>query len=78
MKQPPVDGIVKFWRNEKGWGAISSAELPEGRDAWVSFSAIEMDGYRTLREGQRVQFRYHAARQDSFDFVADWVLPLPE
>jgi CspA family cold shock protein len=70
------DGVVKFWREEKGWGAISSADLPAGRDAWAHFSVIDMEGYRSLTEGQRVEFRYHPARQDSFDFVADWVKPL--
>lgn len=71
------EGIVKFWREEKGWGAISSPDLPEGRDVWVHFSAIDAQGYRSLSDGQRVRFRYHPARQDSFDFVADWVKPMP-
>ena len=69
-------GVVKFWREEKGWGAISSPDLPEGRDAWAHFSAVEMAGYRTLAAGQPVEFHYHPARQDSFDFLADWVKPL--
>ncbi len=66
-------GVVKFWKTDKGWGAISSAELPAGRDAWAHFSMIEAEGFRALREGQQVLFRYHAAEQDSFRFVADWV-----
>lgn len=68
-------GVVKFWHAEKGWGAISSADLPEGRDAWAHFSMIDMPGYRTLRPGQEVEFRFRAQRQDSFDYVADWVRP---
>ena len=63
-------GIVKFYRAEKGWGAISSDELPPGRDAWVGFSAIDMTGYRYLEAGEPVEFDYVAAQQDSFNFVA--------
>ena len=37
-------GTVKFFKEDKGWGAISSPDLPDGFDAWVHFSAIEMDG----------------------------------
>jgi cold shock CspA family protein len=34
-----------------------------------------MDGYKELIAGQAVEFTFHPARQDSFDFVADWVRP---
>ncbi|MFD0000510.1 cold-shock protein [Nocardia sp. NPDC127526] len=63
-------GIVKFYNAEKGWGAISSPELPPGCDAWVHFSAIEGDGFRELAAGERVSFEYEAARQDSFRYRA--------
>lgn len=55
---------------------ISSSDLPEGRDAFAHFSALDLPGYRTLTAGQRVEFRFHEAQQDSFEFVADWVKPL--
>lgn len=66
-------GVVKYWKPDKGWGAISSADLPPGRDAFAHFSAVEAEGYRELRQGQKVLFRYRPAEQDSFRFVADWV-----
>ena len=44
---------MKWFSNEKGYGFI---ERSEGGDVFVHHSAIEMDGYRTLTEGQRVQF----------------------
>ncbi|WP_344867679.1 cold-shock protein [Amycolatopsis ultiminotia] len=69
-------GTVKFFRTEKGVGAIASPELPAGFDAWVHFSAIEMDGFRTLDEGDQVEFEYRAAEQDSFRFVATRVRKL--
>jgi CspA family cold shock protein len=71
-------GTVKFWKAEKGWGAISSDELPAGRDAWVHFSAIDSPGYKTLEPGQEVEFTFAAARQDSFDFRAVTVRPVAE
>lgn len=61
-------GVVKFFRAEKGWGAISSDELPPGMDAWVHFSVIESDGYKSLEAGDEVEFDYEAAQQDSFNW----------
>ena len=65
---------MKFWRSEKGWGAISSLELPPGRDAWVHFSAISVppNTYASLTPGQEVEFRYEEVQQDSFDFRVTW------
>jgi cold shock protein len=48
-----AEGTVKWFSNEKGYGFIERAE---GDDVFVHHSAIVMDGYRTLREGQRVEF----------------------
>ena len=69
-------GTVKFFKADKGYGAITSPELPDGFDAWVHFSAIEMDGYRSLDAGDQVDFDYEAAQQDSFRFVATRVRKL--
>ena len=44
---------MKFFNAEKGFGFISREG---GDDVFVHFSAIQGDGYRTLEEGQRVQF----------------------
>ena len=46
-------GKVKWFSNQKGYGFIT----PEsGKDVFVHHSAIQGDGYRTLEEGQEVQF----------------------
>lgn len=46
-------GTVKWFSNEKGFGFISR---PDGDDIFVHFSAIQTEGYRSLAEGQAVEF----------------------
>ncbi|MFD0673884.1 cold-shock protein CspD [Cohnella sp. GCM10027633] len=46
-------GIVKWFNAEKGFGFI---EVEGGKDVFVHFSAIVGDGYKSLDEGQRVEF----------------------
>ena len=46
-------GTVKWFNSEKGFGFISQSG---GQDVFVHHSAIEMNGYRTLEEGQQVEF----------------------
>ena len=47
-------GTVKWFNAEKGYGFISQ---PEGSaDVFVHYSAIQTNGYRTLEEGQQVEF----------------------
>jgi CspA family cold shock protein len=48
-----AQGTVKWFSNEKGYGFI---ERDEGDDVFVHFTAITMEGYKSLREGQRVEF----------------------
>lgn len=46
-------GKVKWFNAEKGFGFI---ENEDGTDVFVHFSAIAMDGYKTLEEGAEVEF----------------------
>lgn len=48
-----MQGKVKWFNAEKGYGFI---ENNEGGDVFVHFSAIQKDGYKTLEEGQAVDF----------------------
>jgi len=49
-----MTGSVKWFNNAKGYGFVK----PDGQDedVFVHFSAIDMDGYKTLKEGQKVEF----------------------
>jgi CspA family cold shock protein len=47
-------GVVKWFNGEKGYGFI--ARDNNEKDVFVHFSAINAEGFRTLREGQRVEF----------------------
>jgi len=48
-----VKGTVKFFNEAKGFGFI---EQPNGADVFVHFSNIAADGFKTLADGQAVQF----------------------
>jgi CspA family cold shock protein len=48
-----AQGTVKWFNSEKGYGFIA---VDGGQDVFVHFSAIEMDGYKSLEDGQRVEF----------------------
>lgn len=56
-------GTVKWFNNAKGFGFI----CPEGggEDIFAHYSTIQMDGYRTLKAGQSVQFDVHGAKRQS-------------
>lgn len=47
-------GMVKWFDNKKGYGFISPED--GSQDVFVHFSSIDMDGYKSLMEGQTVQF----------------------
>lgn len=48
-----ITGKVKWFNNEKGFGFIS---VEGGDDVFVHFSAIQVEGFKTLEEGQAVKF----------------------
>lgn len=48
-----MTGVVKWFDSKKGFGFIS---VEDGDDVFVHFSAIQDDGYKTLDEGQQVEF----------------------
>lgn len=48
-----IQGTVKWFNSAKGYGFIARES---GKDVFVHFSAISMDGYKTLNEGDKVEF----------------------
>lgn len=48
-----ADGIIKWFSDKKGFGFI---EQEEGQDIFVHYSSINMPGFKTLSEGDRVIF----------------------
>ncbi len=48
-----MTGVVKWFDSKKGYGFIS---VEGGDDVFVHFSSIRSDGYKTLDEGQKVEF----------------------
>ena len=56
-----VSGTVKWFNNSKAFGFIQCEDGADGagengQDIFVHYSAINMDGFRTLEEGQKVEF----------------------
>jgi CspA family cold shock protein len=48
-----TDGSVKWFDTKKGYGFIIG---PQGRDVFVHYSSIDGDGFRSLKEGEAVEF----------------------
>ena len=55
-------GTVKWFNDSKGYGFISQ---PEGEDVFVHFSSIVGDGFRTLTEGEEVEFELTTTEKGS-------------
>jgi len=64
----PIFGTVRIWHDEDGWGVLDSAETPGG--CWCPFSALAMDGYRSLASESSVEFLFEQAEQDGFRYRA--------
>ena len=48
-----IIGTVKWFNSEKGWGFIEREDAP---DVFVHYSAIQSEGFKTLMQGQQVEF----------------------
>jgi len=68
------NGTVKWFNPEKGFGFISNDETNE--DVFVHFSAIQVDGFKTLAEGQKVVFDTEQDPKDSSKLRAVNVSPV--
>ena len=68
------NGTVKWFNQEKGYGFISNDD--GSGDVFVHFSAIQMDGYKTLAEGQKVTYDTEPDPRDSSKQRAVNVVPV--
>ncbi len=68
------NGTVKWFNAEKGYGFIANDE--GGDDIFVHFSAIQTEGYKTLKEGQKVSFDTEPDPKNSEKMRAINVKPL--
>ncbi|MBX5447043.1 MAG: cold-shock protein [Acidothermus cellulolyticus] len=66
-----AQGTVKWFNAEKGFGFIA---VDGGQDVFVHYTAIQMEGYKTLDQNQRVEFEIVQGQKGP---QADAVRPLP-
>ena len=69
-------GKVKWFNAEKGYGFISNDE--GGDDIFVHFSSIQVEGFKTLTEGQKVTFETETDPKNSAKLRAVNVTPIAE
>ena len=55
-------GTVKWFNAKKGYGFISDAD---GNDVFVHFSALDMDGFKELKDGEKVEFEVTGSKRTS-------------
>ena len=73
MSGVTVEGVVREWHPEQGWGVIDAQDTPGG--CWAHFSSVAIDGYRELVPGQDVTLEWEAVDQDGFRYRARHVWP---
>ena len=66
-----AQGTVKWFNDAKGYGFI---QVEGGEDVFVHFSAVAMDGFKSLKEGQSVEYEAEASAKG---LKATKVVPLP-
>ena len=59
-----VDGVVRVWHDEDGWGVVDSDGTPGG--CWTHYSAVAVAGFRSLSPGQAVRLEF-----EELDFLQD-------
>ena len=73
MSVVTVQGVVREWHPDQGWGVIDAQDTPGG--CWAHFSSVAIDGYRELVRGQAVNLEWEAVDQDGFRYRARRVWP---
>ncbi|KRF30731.1 cold-shock protein [Nocardioides sp. Soil805] len=68
-----MQGVVREWHDDEGWGVIDSEATPGG--CWAHFSSVLVAGQLTLRVGQPVTFTFEVVDQDGFSHRSVEVWP---
>ena len=68
-----LKGTVKWFNNQKGYGFISPVEGGDDKDLFVHMSSIQMEGFKTLKDGQEVEYEVGEGEKGP---VATNVVPL--
>lgn len=68
-----IDGTVRIWHDEEGWGVVDSAGTPGG--CWAGFPMVAVAGFRSLTAGQAVHLEYEQGEQDGYSYRAVRVWP---
>jgi CspA family cold shock protein len=76
MTEERINGVVKWFSNEKGYGFILKNDDSEV-ECFVHYSSILMDGYKTLKAGQKVSFQIKEVSKDG-QFMVQAVNVVPE
>lgn len=76
MTEERINGVVKWFSNEKGYGFILKNDDSEV-ECFVHYSSILMDGYKTLKAGQKVSFQIKEISKDG-QFMVQAVNVVPE
>ena len=75
MARLKVRTTVEWWDDAEGWGVLApSEETPGG--VFAHFTAIRMEGFRTLRPGQEVEAVVYDREQDGYRYSATVVRPV--
>ena len=69
-----VQGTVRFWLSDEGWGVIDSVETPGG--CFAHFGTVRMDGYKMLVAAQAVDLEWEARPYEGWPYFATAVLPV--
>jgi CspA family cold shock protein len=71
-----IEGAVRWYNAEEGWGVIDAPEVPGG--CFVLWARIQMSGYKSLTSGQWVRFTFETPghKQDGYDHRATRVWPI--
>ena len=72
-----VDGIVRHWNDDEGWGVLTSPDVPG--EVFAHFSHIDAEGYRSLDDGESVRFdwEHFPPGQDGYYYRATRVVRPP-